>query len=65
MKMTITKEKLTVQTNITLMKYTIDNGNGYSFSCLNVGAALTSLAMPDKNGKIGNVLLGFNDPKIL
>lgn len=60
---TITKEKLNAQTDIPLMKYTVDKGNGYSFSCLNVGAALTSLTMPDKDGKTSNILLSFNDPE--
>lgn len=60
---TISKEKLTVQSEIPLMQYTVDNGNGYSFSCLNFGATFTSLTMPDKDGNISNVLLGFNNPQ--
>lgn len=60
---TITKEKLNVETEIPFMQYTVDNGNGYSFSCLNVGATLTSLTMPDKNGRTSNILLSFHDPQ--
>lgn len=63
MMVTITNEKLNIQTDIPLMKYTVDNGNGYAFSCLNIGATLTSLTMPDKDGNIHNVLLGFNEPQ--
>ncbi|MCO7124481.1 galactose mutarotase [Sporolactobacillus shoreicorticis] len=48
-----------------LKKYTVDNGNGYSFSCINYGASLTQLTMPDKDGKVGNIILQFDDPDTL
>lgn len=44
-----------------LTEYTIDDGDGYSFSCVDYGATLTALKMPDKDGKIANVLLQFNN----
>lgn len=43
-------------------KYTIDNGDGYSFSCMNYGATLMSLNMPDKTGCVDNILLQFANP---
>ncbi|WP_332238420.1 aldose epimerase family protein [Sporolactobacillus sp. KGMB 08714] len=46
-------------------KYTADNGDGYAFSCINYGAALTSLIMPDKSGDCSNILLQFTDPASL
>lgn len=43
-------------------KYTVDNGDGYAFSCINYGATLTSLIMPDKSGYSSNILLQFTHP---
>src|SRR5699024_2340131 len=31
--------------------------------CINVGAALTSLTMSDKDGRSSNILLSFNEPE--
>lgn len=58
----ITYEKLSDDFEQPLMKYTANNENGYSFSCLNYGATLTSITMPDKDGKTSNILLGFHHP---
>ena len=46
-----------------LMKYTVNNGNEYAFSFLNIGATLTSLTMPDKDGNSNNILLSFSEPE--
>lgn len=42
-----------------MKKYTVDNGDGYAFSCINFGATLTSLTMPDKKGQASDILLHF------
>jgi aldose 1-epimerase len=58
----IDQEIITTDREHSLIKYTVSNGNGFSFSCLNYGAALTSITMPDKNGEISNILLSFDRP---
>jgi len=40
--------------------YTLINANGASASISNYGGTVTSLMMPDRNGKMGDVVLGFN-----
>lgn len=58
--MVITQEE--VKTNWgKLTKYTIDSGDGYSFSCLDYGATLMSLNMPDRSGDSSNILLQFTN----
>lgn len=41
-------------------KYTMTNAEGMEVSVLNYGGIITSLKVPDKNGKIEDVVLGFN-----
>lgn len=43
--------------------YTITNKNGASVSLMTLGGGIQSLMIPDKNGKLGDVVLGFDDPK--
>lgn len=43
-------------------RYTLTNTNGLSVSILNYGGTLTSLTAPDRAGKLGDILLGFDDP---
>ncbi|MFN3651346.1 MAG: aldose epimerase family protein [Armatimonadota bacterium] len=40
--------------------YTLTNQNGLVAKITTYGAILTELHVPDKNGKLGNVVLGFN-----
>src|ERR1700682_567380 len=40
--------------------YTLHNANGASAKLITFGAALTELHMPDRNGKSGDVVLGFD-----
>lgn len=42
--------------------YTITNANGASVSLMTLGGGIQSLNMPDKNGVMGDVVLGFNEP---
>jgi aldose 1-epimerase len=41
--------------------FTLTNANGLKASITNYGGTLTSLLVPDKNGKVGDVILGFDD----
>lgn len=40
--------------------YTLSNKNGMSVTVLNFGANLNSIRVPDKNGKVEDVVLGFD-----
>ena len=46
-------------TEVTL--YTITNKNGMSVSAIDYGANIVSLIVPDKNGKVADIVLGFDD----
>jgi aldose 1-epimerase len=43
--------------------YTITNKNGASVSLMTLGGGIKSLNIPDKNGNLGDVVLGFDEPK--
>jgi aldose 1-epimerase len=40
--------------------YTLTNANGVQVSIINLGGIVTSLKVPDRNGKLANVVLGFD-----
>lgn len=42
-----------------VMEYTLVNDSGMSLSCLNYGCIITKILVPDRNGKMENVVLGF------
>lgn len=42
--------------------YTITNKSGASVTLQTLGGGIVKLMMPDKNGKLGDVVLGFDDP---
>ncbi len=42
-------------------KYTITNSNGMKISALNYGAILSEMIVPDQNGKLEDIVLGFDD----
>jgi aldose 1-epimerase len=42
--------------------YTLANGSGFSVSVSTYGATVVSIVTPDKNGKLADVVLGFDDP---
>lgn len=46
-----------------LEKITVENSNGYAFSVIPFGAALTSFRMPDAKGRIENIALEFDTVK--
>ena len=41
--------------------FTLQNAHGLKATITNFGGTLTSLLVPDKNGKLGDVVLGFDD----
>jgi aldose 1-epimerase len=41
-------------------KYTLDNGKGMTASILSYGGVIQSLDVPDRNGKIDDVVLGYD-----
>jgi aldose 1-epimerase len=41
--------------------YTLTNAHGMSLSVMNYGATVVKLIVPDKNGKMDDVVLGFDD----
>lgn len=43
--------------------YTITNKNGAHVSIQTLGAGIQSVFVPDKSGALGDVVLGFDDPK--
>ncbi len=43
--------------------FKLKNSNGVSVSITDVGAAVQSLFVPDKNGKLDDVVLGFDTPE--
>lgn len=43
--------------------YNLVNDNGFSVTIQNLGAAITKIIAPDKNGNTDDVVLGFNTPE--
>ncbi len=43
-----------------VMQYTLTNKNGVVLKCIEYGAIITQLHVPDKNGKFADVVLGFD-----
>ena len=41
--------------------YILKNASGASVEITNFGGIIRAINVPDKNGEIGNVLLGYND----
>ena len=42
--------------------YTIKNAAGASVSVTDLGAAVQSIIVPDRNGVLGDVVLGYDTP---
>ncbi len=42
--------------------FTLANDKGMTVKITNIGATITSITTPDKNGNIGEVVMGFDDP---
>lgn len=52
----------TINENIPVFLYKITNKNGAYVTLQTLGAGIQSLCVPDKNGKLGDVVLGFDNP---
>ncbi|MCI9066354.1 MAG: galactose-1-epimerase, partial [Lachnospiraceae bacterium] len=60
--MGVVKEKFgTLQTGEEVYLYTLKNKNGMEAKFTNFGAALVDLFVPDKDGKLEDVVLGFDN----
>lgn len=59
--MIIEKKRFGTVDGIPVMKYRIRNKNGMVLSLINLGASMTGLTVPDRNGDFGDVLLGYDD----
>jgi aldose 1-epimerase len=44
-----------------VIEYTLVNDSGMSVSCLNYGCIITKIMVPDRNGIVENVVLGFEN----
>ncbi len=47
--------------DLAVREYTLSNANGMLVSIINYGATITKIMTPDKEGVLGNVVLGFDD----
>ena len=58
--MTTIKRKLwtRLEDSTPVYKYTMTNSKGASATVCNIGAAIVSINVPDRNGKMGDVVLG-------
>lgn len=57
--MTITKTYFGTTAGAEINLYTLTNDRGLSVSIINYGGAVTSLKVPDRNGTLGDIVLGF------
>lgn len=44
-------------------RYTLKNNKGTVIKILNYGGIITNILVPDKNGKMDDICLGFDDMK--
>ena len=61
--MSITKSSFGTLNKKEVELYTITNKNGASVSLMTLGGGIQSLNIPDKNGIMGDVVLGFDSPE--
>jgi aldose 1-epimerase len=59
MKASITEKSFGNYYNTPVIEYTITNSSGMQAGILNYGGTITKLITPDKKGKMGDVVLGF------
>ena len=59
MKASITEKPFGSYNNAPVTEYTITNSSGMQAGILNYGGTITKLITPDKKGKMGDVVLGF------
>ncbi|MEH7093746.1 aldose epimerase family protein [Neobacillus vireti] len=44
-----------------VVEYTLSNDSGMTVACLNYGCVITKILVPDRNGNVENVVLGFDN----
>ena len=49
-----------IEDNVSAILYTLTNNNGVSMSVTNYGGIITELKVPDKNGNISDIVLGYD-----
>ncbi|MCR5586214.1 MAG: galactose mutarotase [Lachnospiraceae bacterium] len=60
--MAITKTLFgTKKDGMEVFKYTIENGNGMKVSFIDLGASITNIIVPDKDGNFEDVVLGYDN----
>ena len=59
MKASITEKPFGSYNNAPVTEYTVTNSSGMQAGILNYGGTITKLITPDKRGKMGDVVLGF------
>ncbi len=60
--MAVTKEQFgTTKDGVGVTKFTITNKNNMSVALLDFGATVQAINVPDKSGKVDDVVLGFDD----
>ncbi len=57
---TISKEKYGTVDNKEIVQFTLQNSSGTIVKLINYGGAVTHILFPDKNGKLTDVVLGFD-----
>ena len=63
--MSISKIKFGVTANgDEVTKYTLKNNNGIEVSFIDLGGVITNLMMPDKDGNIDDIVLGYDVERI-
>jgi aldose 1-epimerase len=60
--MNIDKKELKMKNGTNVIQYTLTNDKGMSVSVQSLGATVTHVFAPDKNGKTADVVLGYNTP---
>lgn len=56
----VQKEFGTTKNGNKVTEYTLTNSNGHSLSVINYGGIITKIMMPDSDGIIKNIVLGYN-----
>jgi len=59
MKATIMEKSFGNHNNVPITEYNLTNSSGMQVSILNYGGTITKLIAPDKEGKMGDIVLGF------
>jgi aldose 1-epimerase len=58
--MKVLREKFAEKNGQSISCYTIVNKNGLEVSCINYGCIITKVLAPDRDGKLENVVLGYD-----